>query len=73
LKSYRYQPTRTPCEIYSDPRGSNQNFTATNGQRKPKESHDNFFGFWKWQEIEALGYAKTMGWRIWVNVEEDIE
>lgn len=52
----RYQPTRTPCPVYSV---SNDYLTAT-GRGRPRETIS-----WRWQEIPARGYAKAVGWRIW--------
>jgi len=69
LKDYRYQPSRTPCIVFSDPRGSSENYTATNGKKRPRGCDDFQFGTWHWKEIEAKGYAKAMGWRIWINDE----
>jgi hypothetical protein len=58
----RYQPTRTPCAVYSV---GNDYLTATNG-RKPKECDDLLFGTWRWEEIRACGYAEAAGWKIWM-------
>lgn len=58
----RYQPTRTPCPVYTI---GNEYLTATNGKRKPK-GDDNY----RWIEIEAHGFAKLAGWRIWRRREE---
>lgn len=71
LRGYRYQPSRTPCPVYSDPRGGTENFTATATTRKPKECDDHHFGTWKWKEVEAAGYAKAMAWHIWVNIDDE--
>lgn len=71
LKDYRYQPSRTPCEVYSDPRGGPENYTATKTKRKPRECDDFHFGTWKWKEIPALGWAGANGWHIWVNIEDE--
>lgn len=70
LKDYRYQPTRTPCQVYSDPRGGSDNYTATKTSRKPRESDDYRFGTWRWKEIPAEGYAAAMGWHIWVDIKD---
>jgi hypothetical protein len=63
-RTRRYQPTRTPCPVYSV---GNDYLTATAG-RKPRESNDAHLGLWRWKEIKANGYAKAMGWRIWKAV-----
>lgn len=66
-RTRRYQPTRTPCPVYSV---GNDYLTATSGTRRPREVNDNQFGSWRWREIEAHGYAKAIGWRVWERVEE---
>jgi hypothetical protein len=68
MRDYRYQPTRTPCAVYSV---GEEFFTATTG-RKPKESNDHFYGCWRWEEVPAAGYAGAMRWRIW-RAREDAE
>jgi hypothetical protein len=70
VREYRYHPTRTPCAVYSDPRGGEDCFTATNPPRKPKGCDNLYMGTWKWREVEAKGYAGAMGWCIWVAERE---
>jgi hypothetical protein len=67
LRDYRYQPTRTPCEVYSDPRGGEDCWTATRGSRRPRGSTNNYQGHWTWTEVNDPGaYCKAYGWRIWL-------
>ena len=63
-RTRRYQPTRTPCPVYSV---GNDYLTATT-KRRPRESDNSYMGTWHWKEIPARGYAKAMGWRIWKAV-----
>jgi hypothetical protein len=61
--NHRYQPTRTPCAVYSD---GNDYLTATNGARKPRECDDNQMGTWRWKEMPHTSYGASLGWRIWL-------
>jgi hypothetical protein len=63
VEDYRYQPTRTPCAVYSS---DGDYFTATKTARKPRESEDNHFGTWKWRRTPTHGYAEAVGWHIWI-------
>lgn len=58
----RYQPTRTPCPVYIV---SEDYFTATKTDRKPKGSDDNHYGLWVWHRVEA---QMPYGWVIWKHV-----
>jgi hypothetical protein len=60
LREYRYQPSRTPCEVYSTSSGY---FTATKG-RKPKTADDSYMGAWDWERVRD-GLCDAYGWTIW--------
>lgn len=63
IESRRYQPTRTPCAVYTD---GNDYLTATNGSRRPAESKD-----YLWRRVTDPGsYCDHMGWSIWERAEE---
>lgn len=60
----RYQPTRTPCPVYTV---GNDYLTASKTDRNPKESADNFFGYWNWVKVEDANLP--FGWTIWKHLE----
>ena len=61
VEERRYQPTRTPCAIYTDGHGY---YTAT-AKRAMRGSSNNLTGTWDWVEVPAAGYWGAMGWRVW--------
>lgn len=58
-RNRRYQPTRTPCAIYSN---GDEYLAATSSNKKPRESNDNRFGYWQW---EMASSDHPYGWVIW--------
>ena len=52
----RYQPTRTPCPIYTV---GNDYFTATGKNRRPQN-----VGGWNWVRVRSRA-TEMYGWNIW--------
>lgn len=59
-KNRRYQPTRTPCPVFTV---GNDYLTATNGKRKPRESRD-----YQWAKVKSSP-VDTLGWNIWKHLD----
>lgn len=60
-KNRRYQPTRTPCPVYTV---GNDYLTATSGiEKSPKADRE-----WNWQAITG-SLPASLGWQIWQHVE----
>ena len=62
---HRYQPTRTPCAVYSM---GNDYFTAAPIGKKPKGSDSVLFGSWVWQPVDDA-FVASHGYQIWQHVE----
>jgi len=60
--SRRYQPTRTPCPIYTS---ENDYLTATSSNmKKPKDDQT----CWCWELVQSAEfYGSAFGWAIWVS------
>ena len=57
----RYQPTRTPCRVYSV---GNDYLTATPGPRPPRSN-----SHWMWERVPAPDVPACFGWCIWRAME----
>ncbi len=57
----RYQPTRTPCPVYTN---GDEYLAASPGKRKPREVDDNFMGRWEWEQVDAR-LPDGFPWTIW--------
>jgi hypothetical protein len=58
MDDYRYQPTRTPCAVYTVGQGY---FTATNSVgKKPKGNAD-----YKWTPVDPPSGYMPNGWQLW--------
>lgn len=55
-RTRRYQPTRTPCPVYSV---GNDYLTASGATRRPKDDRD-----WRWVRVPS-DVTKLTGWKIW--------
>ena len=65
---HRYQPTRTPCAVYSV---GNEYFTAAPAGKKPKTStNTNIYGFWNWVYVPDKT-VEHYGYEIWKHVEAE--
>jgi len=64
----RYQPTRTPCPVYTC---GNEYLTATKTDRKPRECLPAFRHFWyDWQKTDSY-VTGLYGWVIWRDASID--
>lgn len=63
----RYQPTCTPCPVYSC---NNIYLTACRIGKRPKNSNDTRFGYWNWNKaLHQDSYNTTAGYEVWVHDE----
>jgi hypothetical protein len=65
---HRYQPTRTPCPVYSV---GNDYYAATRGKRAPKSESGHGGGDpWNWVAVPTDSIPADFGWTIWRHVQD---